>query len=108
MAPYHFSVTVHDGAGGVLLLTVPGISQIDHQDWRESWYWSFTTLSARRLFADSFPEGEVTVEAHGNVFTAVSFLHGLALEELRQEELDYQDPDFQVTITVRAQKERQA
>ena len=91
--------------GGVLLATVPGISQIDHDDWGESWYWAFTTLSARRLFAEMFVPENVTVESHGNVFAAISFLHGVSQEEVSQKELDYQDTDFQVTITVRAKKE---
>lgn len=91
--------------GGVLLTTFPGISQIDHYDWGESWYWAFTARSARRLFEESFAAGGVRVETHGNVFAATAFLQGIALEELRQEELDYNDPDYQVTIAVRAVKE---
>ena len=66
--------------------------------------WRFTTLSARRLFGEVFPTENVTVEAYGNVLVAVAFLHGLAAEELRQEELDHRDPDYEVLITVRAVK----
>ncbi|HYP26927.1 MAG TPA: glycosyltransferase [Blastocatellia bacterium] len=91
--------------GGVLLTTFPGITQIDHFDWGGSWYWAFTALSARRMFAEFFPEANFTVETRGNVFAAISFLHGVALEELREDELDYNDPDYQVIITVRAIKE---
>jgi SAM-dependent methyltransferase len=91
--------------GGVLLATFPGICQISRDD-LERWgdYWRFTTLSARRLFVEAFPDTYVTVEAHGNVLAAISFLHGLAAEELRQEELDYRDPDYEVSITIRAVK----
>jgi SAM-dependent methyltransferase len=89
--------------GGVLLATFPGISQIDHHDWGDSWYWSFTTLSARRLFEEIFSSpGEV--ESHGNVLAALSFLHGLAAEELESRELDHHDPDYQLLIAVRAIK----
>ncbi|MBE3119884.1 MAG: hypothetical protein IMZ50_14165 [Candidatus Atribacteria bacterium] len=35
---------------------------------------------------------------------AIAFLHGLAAEGLRREELDYHDPDYEVLITVRAIK----
>jgi len=38
------------------------------------------------------------------VLTAIAFLHGLAAEELRREELDYCDPDYEVLLTVRAAK----
>ena len=39
-------------------------------------------VSARRLFAEAFGAEHVTLEAFGNVWAAVSFLHGLAVEEL--------------------------
>jgi glycosyltransferase involved in cell wall biosynthesis len=92
--------------GGVLLATFPGISQISHDRWRESWCWAFTHVSARRLFEEIFPTGNVCVEVSGNVLTAIAFLHGLAAEELRQEELDYRDSHYEVSIMVRAVKPR--
>jgi SAM-dependent methyltransferase len=91
--------------GGTLLATVPGVSQISRYDmdrWGE--YWRFTTLSARKLFEEAFPAGDVHVRAYGNVLTATAYLYGLAADELRQEELDYRDPDYEVLITVRAVK----
>ena len=91
--------------GGVLLATFPGITQVDHSDWGGSWYWAFTALSAQRLFGEVFAPANLKVETHGNVLAATAFLHGVALEELRADELDYNDPDYQVIITVRATKE---
>jgi SAM-dependent methyltransferase len=91
--------------GGVLLATFPGISQIDRNEWGKSWYWAFTSLAARRMFGEAFSEDALSVEAHGNVFAATAFLYGVALEELRKEELDFSDPDYEVTIAVRAVKE---
>jgi len=91
--------------GGVLLATCHGISQIarwDMDHWGE--YWRFTSLSAHKLFTEVFPEAGVTVQAHGNVLAAMAFLQGLVTEELRQEELDYFDPDYEVLITIRALK----
>src|SRR6185369_10438072 len=82
--------------GGVLLATVPGITQIDHFDWGGSWYWAFTALSAQRLLSEVFPATNIEVETHGNVLAATAFLQGIALEELRKSELDYNDPDYQV------------
>jgi glycosyltransferase involved in cell wall biosynthesis/SAM-dependent methyltransferase len=89
---------------GVVLLTVPGISRIDRGEWRESWYWSLTEYSARRMFAEVFGAEQVNVEVHGNVFAAIAFLHGLALEEVPPAKLDIADPAFPVIISVRAQK----
>ncbi len=91
--------------GGILLATLPGISQISRYDmdrWGE--YWRFTTLSARKLFEEAFPSDRITVHTHGNVLAANAFLQGLAVEELCRQKLDYQDPDYQLVITVRAAK----
>jgi hypothetical protein len=38
------------------------------------------------------------------VLAANAFLYGMASQELRQQELDYCDPDYEVIITVRARK----
>jgi hypothetical protein len=38
------------------------------------------------------------------VLTAISFLEGLASEEIKKKDLDYQDPDYELLITVRAIK----
>jgi glycosyltransferase involved in cell wall biosynthesis/SAM-dependent methyltransferase len=91
--------------GGVLLLTVPGITQIPRAE-AESWYWSFSARAAERLFRVAFSDGTVEVESHGNVLAATSFLYGLATRELLEPELDAADPDYPVTITVRAVKSR--
>jgi SAM-dependent methyltransferase len=90
---------------GVLLATCPGISQMSRRD-AEQWgeYWRFTTFSVRRLFTEVFPEVAICVQAHGNVLVALAFLHGLLVTELRRVELEYHDPDYEVLITVRAQK----
>ena len=92
-------------SGGVLLATFPGISQISRHD-MDRWgdYWRFTDLSARRLFEEAFAPGQVTIATHGNVLAAVAYLHGLAAEELKSAELDVVDPDYQVSITLRAVK----
>ena len=91
--------------GGVALVTVPGISQIVRYD-MDRWgdFWRFTTRSAQRLFEAAFPSGDIAVEAHGNVLVATAFLHGLSTRDLRPQELEYRDPDYEVLITVRAVK----
>jgi SAM-dependent methyltransferase len=91
--------------GGVLLATISGISQISRYDmdrWGE--YWRFTTLSAQCLFTDFFPPENVTIEAHGNVLSAIALLHGLACSELKLEEMEHHDPDYEIIITVYAVK----
>ena len=86
---------------GVLLLTVPGISQIDPGEWGPYWYWSFTRLSIRRLFEERFGAGNVQVVSYGNVFAAAAFLYGLAVEDVNPAELDVADTSYPVTIAAR-------
>lgn len=91
--------------GGALLLTSPGIQKISRGDMEIGGdFWRFTTLSIRRLFDEVFPPELVEVEAFGNFLTASAFLHGLAVEDLRRKDLDLHDPDFPVSIAVRAVK----
>lgn len=91
--------------GGVLLATFTGISQISRYD-MDRWgdYWRLTTKSADRLFAEFWPSECVEVRSHGNVLLAVAYLHGLTIDEVRAEDLDRDDPDYQLVITVRAVK----
>ena len=91
--------------GGVLLATVPGISNIDHGEWHKDWMWSFTVNSLRRLLAEKFPSGNVRAGSRGNVFTATAFLHGLSLEDIAQFDHRHDDPHYQVTVLARAVKE---
>jgi glycosyltransferase involved in cell wall biosynthesis len=90
--------------GGVLLLTTPGISQLDRGEWGDRWCWSFTAVAVRRLFERHFPPDALDVSTHGNVFAATTFLHGVALEEVDQKKLDVNDQAYPVVITLRAQK----
>lgn len=89
---------------GVLLATFPGISQTYDDEWSEHWFWNFTLLSARRLFSEVFPLAHLQIEAFGNVAAAISFLHGIASEELSPAELNQREAGYDVTITVRAVK----
>jgi hypothetical protein len=66
-------------------------------------HWRFTSRSAGRLFREIFGDA-VDVHAYGNVLAAIAFLEGLSAHELKKEELDASDPDFEVLIGVRALK----
>ncbi|MEX0779711.1 MAG: methyltransferase domain-containing protein [Balneolales bacterium] len=90
--------------GGTLLLTVPGISQIEGGEWGKMWYWSFTERSMERIFEETFSGADTTIDKYGNVLTASAFLYGVGKGEVTQKELDYKDPLYQVLITVKATK----
>jgi glycosyltransferase involved in cell wall biosynthesis len=90
--------------GGVLLVTAPGISQIDRGEWGSTWFWSFTQAAMERLFGAVFGPDAVMVQRYGNVFAATMVLQGLAVEELDTRDLDPFDRAYPVIVSVRARK----
>jgi SAM-dependent methyltransferase len=90
--------------GGVLLASAPGITQTTGDVWAGRRYWRFTRLSVRRLLEEVFAPDSIEVETRGNVLAAVAFLHGVAADELRPEELESIDAGYDVSILVRAVK----
>jgi SAM-dependent methyltransferase len=91
--------------GGVVLATLPGISQIC-RDRMNNWqdHWRFTGESARRMFEGVFKGGRVEVSIYGNLCAAMNFLDGRVVEEIHPSKLDFRDEDYQVVIFVRAVK----
>lgn len=92
---------------GTLLVTVPGISPTvpaslvagAGDDW-----WRFTARSALHVFGRVFGDDRVAVHSYGNVLTTTAFLHGLVQEELTREELEYNDPNYELIIGIKATK----
>jgi hypothetical protein len=91
--------------GGVLLATIPGISQISREDMRD-WgdWWRFTSASAKRLFEEEYGAANVQTEVHGNLVAACALLYGLAQEELTREELERRQDDYELIVTVKARR----
>jgi glycosyltransferase involved in cell wall biosynthesis len=90
--------------GGVLLMTVPGITHIDQGEWKNNWLWAFTGASIRRMLGEVFP-APAEVATFGNVLIASAFLYGMGVNEVEQKQLDYNDPHYQVIITAKATKQ---
>ena len=91
--------------GGVLLLTVPGVTSIDSGQWSASWYWSLSHAALSRLLGGKFGEANINITTYGNVLAAVAFLYGLAEDELRSTELEACDPQYPVIVAARAIKQ---
>jgi SAM-dependent methyltransferase len=87
--------------GGVLLATVPGISQIAPADPFPD-HVRYTGHGLRELARRVFPDAVVT--AHGNVAAAAAFLYGMAEEDLAAGVLDAaaDDPAYELVVTLRA------
>jgi SAM-dependent methyltransferase len=91
--------------GGVLLVTVNGIGRLGRYDMEHyGVHWRFTSASLRRVLEERFPAANINLETCGNVYAAIAFLEGLAVEELNTTKLQSHDPYYQVTITARAVK----
>jgi SAM-dependent methyltransferase len=84
--------------GGVLLVSVPGISQIHPPDAFPD-LWRYTAEGLRRLGAQVF--AELDVRAHGNVRTAAAFLYGLAEHEVDPADFAQDDPAYPLVVTLR-------
>lgn len=93
--------------GGVVLLTAPGVTQVNRRDsesWGELWCWSFTTRSMELLLRERFDPGDVDVRSYGNVLTAAGFLYGMGQDDLTRAELEAHDPDYELIVAARARK----
>ena len=89
--------------GGVLLISVPGItrSDPDHVDVDR---WRFTTAGLHTLLSRACSNGTQDVVGHGNLTSATAFLMGLAAEELHESDLSATDPYFTVSVCARVVK----
>jgi SAM-dependent methyltransferase len=89
--------------GGVVLATLPGISQVSRYD-MDRWgdFWRFTDRGARAVFERSFDPAELTITTHGNAAVACAFLQGLAVEELDPAMLTADHQDYPLVVTVAA------
>jgi SAM-dependent methyltransferase len=92
--------------GGVLLATMPGVAHQISREERPYWgdYWRWTSMAAERVFGELFPPANVRVEPRGNVLVCIALLHGLVVEEMRAADFEHDDPDYELSLGVRAVK----
>ena len=92
--------------GGVALVTSHGMSRVARREGVDDWgeYWHFTSQSKRKLFYPVFGAENVSVETYGNVMSCVANLHGLGAREITSEQIDYNDPNYELLVCVRAVK----
>ena len=88
--------------GGILLLTVPCVSQLE-TGWPD--YWRWTPRGLDRFLEGTLPaEARREVVAYGNVLTTVAFLLGLAAEELSDREYAVEDPSYPLVVCARVER----
>jgi SAM-dependent methyltransferase len=91
-------------SGGVLLLSVPGITRSDPVHATAD-RWRLTPSGLDTLLARTCLDGRSEVAGYGNLISAVAFLMGLAAEELEETELTSTDPHFTVSVCARVQRQ---
>jgi SAM-dependent methyltransferase len=88
--------------GGVLLLTVPCVSQLE-QGWDDFWRWTprgFELFLRRALTAGA----RLDIVAYGNVLTSIAFLLGLAAEDLTRDEYAVEDGSYPLVVCARVER----
>jgi hypothetical protein len=87
--------------GGLLLATVPGCALGGSS--QVHCYRRFTPYSLQQLASDKLWAGPETT-SYGNVLVALSALHGVAANSLRNRELSFVDPRYPLTVGLRAHR----
>jgi SAM-dependent methyltransferase len=91
--------------GGVLLLTVPGIShQAEPDGERFPDHWRFTWRAIARLLGERLGPENVEVGAEGTVAACAAFLYGIPADEVDPALLDPHGPDYEMVVWARAVK----
>jgi SAM-dependent methyltransferase len=87
--------------GGVVLASAPVLLPLipDGDD-----YWRLSPVGWQRTLAREWAGCDISVEGHGNCLAAIAAMHGLALEELTDEELEANDPRYPVLVTIKGVK----
>jgi SAM-dependent methyltransferase len=90
-------------AGGVLLVTVPAIAKLDHH-LIDVDRWRFLPSGLAQWAASACPDAQTEVGAEGNLVASIAFLHGVAAEELRADELAVRDESYPMITWARIVK----
>ncbi len=89
--------------GGVLLLTVCGITQ-GISSTEGNFCWSFFQPGVKHVLSQHFDIKKLLLHSHGNVGLAASFLMGLTVSDVPPDLLSTEDPEYPIVVTARAVK----
>lgn len=87
--------------GGHILFTSKAMGPVFDE---EGSYWKFTKAGVKYLFGSFFAEDKLKIGSFGNVLSGQAFWVGMAAEELKTEELERNDPRYEIIITAVAEK----
>lgn len=88
-----------------MLLTVPGITNIDYGEWKDRWLWPFTARSIQLLLEECFPGARLTVKTRAMCLRLLlSCTACMGVGKVTEKELQSNDPHYQVIVTAIAEK----
>lgn len=87
--------------GGYILSTMSSMGQVNAF---EHHFWRWTKDAAQYAFDKYFPYSELEIKSYGNILAGQCFWVGLSLEEMKKEELDFNDPRYPVIVSIKARK----
>ena len=87
--------------GGILLVTMPCLSPVWNID---NHHWRFTGASARYVFGKYFDKNKLEIKTYGNALTGQAFWVGMSQQDLKKDELKFNDPYFPVIVSIKAIK----
>ena len=87
--------------GGAILFTSKAMGPVFDS---EGSYWKFTQAGVRYLFSKYFKSENIKVSSAGNILSGQAFWVGMATEELSEEQLDFNDPRYELIVTAVAKK----
>lgn len=91
--------------GGRAIITVPGIASLYRVQYETyGQFWRFTPSGVIQLLKRHIPNAQLTVKEYGNVKTSAAFLYGMTVEDLTEEELEYQDSCYPMVIGICLEK----
>lgn len=92
--------------GGVLLLTVPTVTRIEFSYEHADDLWRFTPVGLSCLLQTHLPDADTAASGRGNLLTTISYLLGLAAEDLCPEDFSEDDPAFPLIAAARVIRPR--
>jgi hypothetical protein len=72
--------------------------------WTDVYRPDLTPAGWKQTLAREWAGCEVSVEGYGNCLAAIAAMHGLAFEELTDDELAVNDPRFPVLVAIKCRK----
>ncbi len=95
----------HLKPGGTMLATIQSPLGQNLRQIIKGEYPTYVTPSlAKKLFEELFPAENLNISGYGNLLTLTALQYGLAAQEIKEKDLDFHDPNYEIITAVKAVK----